>query len=114
MLCRLSLVIRLERAEGCIKTIKSRRHIRTAAARQRGIARHIQRICMPNPNGSIRNRCNEIRIDAQMGCNVRNPVAAAQQSFDRRDVGQTKVMHNGPAAQDSAMGTRASPRCSSE
>jgi hypothetical protein len=85
MICRLGHVIRLERAGGCAKTIKRSIHIRTSAARQRRIIGHIQRICIPNPNGSIRNRCNEARIDVEMGRNVGNPIASFQQSFDGWD-----------------------------
>ncbi len=70
MLCRLSLVIRLKRAECCVNRIERSIHIRTSAARECGITRHIQRIRMPNPHGSIRNRRNETRIGVQMGCNV--------------------------------------------
>lgn len=84
MLCRFGYVIRLERAGCCVKTTDCSIHIRTSAARQRGITRYIQRICMPNPNGSIRNRCNEAWIDVEMGRNVGNPIASFQQSFDCR------------------------------
>ena len=67
VLGRFSLVIRLMRAECYIKTIERSIHIRRSAARHRGLTRHVQRIRMPNPNGTIRDRPYESRIRMQMG-----------------------------------------------